>query len=125
MDYDLILYRQKKVDGAVLGKILTRTGKEYNTLENEKYIFPAGEYKAFRRYSKKNGRVIELKNVRGRSYIQLHAGNYKNDTEGCVLVGEGVTEKIPAVWNSFKAMNSILREIKDKENIKIKVKEVY
>ena len=48
---------------------------------------PAGTYAATARVSEKNGRVIELMGVRGREFVQLHAGNHVDQTLGCLLLG--------------------------------------
>lgn len=49
---------------------------------------PAGDFDGFVRLSPSRGyEVPELKNVPGRSNIQIHKGNSVADTEGCILVG--------------------------------------
>lgn len=57
--------------------------------QQEISAIPAGTYAAKARVSEKNGRVIELINVRGREFVQLHAGNHVDQTLGCVLLGTG------------------------------------
>lgn len=32
--------------------------------------------------------VYELKNVLGRTYVLIHAGNYHENTEGCLMPGK-------------------------------------
>lgn len=63
-------------------------------VSNEKNIscIPAGYYIAQYRKSPSNGDVIELKNVPNRSYIQIHAGNYTSQIEGCILVGDSLAD---------------------------------
>jgi hypothetical protein len=51
--------------------------------------------------------LIELSDVPGRSEILIHPGNYPRDTQGCVLLGLGVDEKLPAVWQSRKAVTKL------------------
>lgn len=49
---------------------------------------PAGRYECFRRLSPARGyEVFELKDVPGRSNVQIHKGNSVADTLGCILVG--------------------------------------
>jgi len=40
------------------------------------------------RYRDMHKGMLHLKNVPGFKYILIHVGNYKEDTEGCILVGE-------------------------------------
>ena len=56
---------------------------------NKPYIscIPSGVYKAFRRASERNGNVIELNDVPGRTFIQIHIGNTADDLSGCIAVG--------------------------------------
>ncbi len=82
--------------------------------ENERGIscIPAGTYEAFKRMSPKNGSVIELLNVKDRSNIQIHRGNYTRQIEGCVLVGDSVkfldADSIPDVATSGQTMDKLL-----------------
>jgi len=55
--------------------------------QQEISAIPAGTYAAKARVSDKNGRVIELIDVRGRDLVQLHAGNHVDQTIGCLLLG--------------------------------------
>lgn len=49
---------------------------------------PVGIYDAVKFNSPSNGECILLKDVPNRSYIEIHAGNYYTDIEGCILVGK-------------------------------------
>lgn len=52
---------------------------------------PAGTYELELVDSPKFGQdTISLKNVEGFGFIRIHAGNTEKDTEGCILVGEGL-----------------------------------
>lgn len=113
----ILIRREKNIKGAVLGVLRYKDLRLY-TLESEKDIIPTGEYKAFMRESPSNGRVIELKNVKNRSYIQIHVGNYLRDTQGCILVGKKRSVRLPAVLQSKSAMKELLNKVKNK---KIKV----
>lgn len=57
--------------------------------DNEPQIscIPAGWYKCRKIVSPSHGECIEIMNVVGRTYIQIHAANYARQLLGCVAVG--------------------------------------
>jgi hypothetical protein len=57
--------------------------------DNEKQIscIPAGKYKIRLHDSPKFGKVYQVCDVPDRSHILIHAGNTKEDTHGCILLG--------------------------------------
>ena len=49
---------------------------------------PPGTYQVKKRNSPRYGiGTFEVKDVPGRSFILIHAGNYYQDTKGCILLG--------------------------------------
>jgi hypothetical protein len=46
-----------------------------------------GEFKVVVHNSPTYGRCLKIIDVKGRTYILIHWGNYRNNTEGCILVG--------------------------------------
>lgn len=88
-------------------------------LQNEQKIscIPEGEYKFSKMFSQKLGWVYRLKNVSGRSLIDIHKGNSVLDIEGCILVGMKrgtINEKgriYPAVLNSKDALDRLFELI--------------
>ena len=54
---------------------------------NEKRVscIPAGRYDLRWKESPKFGRRLHVEDVRGRTHILIHAGNYQCDTLGCIL----------------------------------------
>lgn len=105
----LILRRVDKNDRRVYGRIEADGGRIVvpHTLEEPwrdengdglgdtgRSCIPAGEYPVFLRKSRLHGGtgkrtydVPELRDVPGRSHVQIHIGNTLADTEGCILVG--------------------------------------
>jgi len=87
---------------------------ELANLNNQKNIscIPEGVYNYLFKMSKKNGAVLELSDVKDRTNIQMHAGNYTRQTLGCILVGDGIKwldkDGIPDVTNSVKTLNKLL-----------------
>ncbi|TDX52130.1 DUF5675 family protein [Orenia marismortui] len=104
------------VDGEKVGYTLERTWK--NNLPNESCI-PPGEYKAFikkKETSRWSYDVIQLEDVFKRTAIQIHVGNYPDDTQGCILVGKGKGKD--AVWSSRDAFEELMSKI-DSEELKV------
>jgi hypothetical protein len=58
---------------------------------------PTGVYLVRWEDRPKHGRVLALVYVPNREDILIHVGNYPKDTEGCILVGRGVTDTEPAL----------------------------
>ena len=88
-------------------------------LDNERNIscIPEGKYKASKYNSYKNGAVILLADVPDRSYIQIHAGNYTRDVEGCILVGNSIKyldeDSVLDVTNSLSTLRKLLTRLPD------------
>jgi hypothetical protein len=54
-----------------------------------KTAIPYGRYKIILQYSKKHNKMVPLLlDVTGFTSIEIHAGNFPSDTEGCILPGE-------------------------------------
>jgi len=110
-------------DESTIGRILINDEEIGRTLElpwrnNERKIsrIPKGEYKAFIRNDGKRKWRLQLKNVKDRSYIQIHIGNYQRDITGCILVGEDVikhTNKECMVTNSKKTMDRLFDKMSE------------
>lgn len=49
---------------------------------------PTGTYQVVPRESPKFGNHFWIRNVPGREWVLFHAGNFRESTEGCVLVGK-------------------------------------
>ena len=91
--------------------------------DNQRSIscIPKGEYDVELRYSPSRGLVFHVKDVPGRSYILIHAGNFastykRTDTEGCILIGDrlGVLAGLPVVLNSRLTLKKMMRLINGK-----------
>lgn len=62
---------------------------EPSWLLNESWVscIPSGSYTLSKRHSSRYKDHFEIRNVKDRSNILIHIGNYFRNTEGCVLVG--------------------------------------
>ncbi len=72
----------------------------------------AGSYLVSKVNSPKFGEgTFSVNNVKGRSHILIHAGNFTRDIEGCILLGEKFADidndKITDVTNSRNTINKL------------------
>lgn len=94
--------------------------------DNQRSIsrIPAGEYQVKIRQSHKYGAIFHLQDVKGRSYILIHAGNwagdiskgYRTDSMGCILLGYKVAllHKQRAVTNSRTTLQTFMSKLDNK-----------
>jgi hypothetical protein len=78
---------------------------------------PAGRYGVALRSSAKYKQHFHVKNVPERSYILIHKGNFRRNTEGCVLVGRDFqridSDNLLDVTSSNATMQSLLSLLKN------------
>ncbi len=81
-------------------------------------------YKGIKYLSNKNDDVIQITNVKDRSHIQIHSGNYTSQIEGCILVGDSIkflnNDGIPDVTNSKNTLRKLLDLLPNHFDISIK-----
>jgi len=103
---------------------------EFRTLElpwlnNKRKVscIPTGDYKVKKRYSKKFGNHFHIQNVKDRSYILIHKGNYYTDILGCILVGDDLSyindDNEIDVVNSVNTMKQLLKRLPNKFDLSI------
>jgi hypothetical protein len=84
---------------------------------------PAGHYVGKKYDSQKHGHVILLEGVPDRSYIEIHAGNYTRQIQGCILVGDAIkyldSDFIPDVTNSRNTLNDLLSILPDQFTVTV------
>lgn len=89
------LIRLKNSKGAVLGVLKGDRNDTYYTVENAEKLIPCGRYSIKDTWSPRFNRTLPLvvgvddntasvKDTRG---IRVHAGNSKDDSAGCLIVG--------------------------------------
>ncbi|CAL9974226.1 hypothetical protein VPHF99_0189 [Vibrio phage F99] len=126
-----IILKTVKQPDCTLG-VLTVEGSDFRcfTLElpdkgnaSNVSCIPAGTYEYFKRVSNAKGNVIELRNVVGRKYVQVHTGNFTSDILGCILVGKTIADinadGIPDVTSSGNTMKALLSVLDDEGTITI------
>ena len=117
---NLLLIRDDFSDKSTLGKMFLNGEMFCQTLElpyldNQRSIscIPEGEYKVRLRTAKESATRdylhLLVQDVKGRSYILVHIGNFPKDTKGCILVGQ--SRQQDSVNNSRIAMELLLKEI--------------
>jgi len=104
------------IDGKHIGRTL-----ELPYRNNEPMIsaIPAGTYKAFMRVDGKRGWRIQLKDVQDRAFIQIHVGNYQDEIEGCILLGDSVSKNGSQcmVTNSRNTVEILRQQIASKGDL--------
>lgn len=79
--------RFTKADGTILFDVLE---EEWKDNERNESCIPAGRYVCRRTiYFRHGHETFEITGVPHRSRILFHVGNTEEDTDGCVLVGQG------------------------------------
>lgn len=110
------------VDNKFFGYTLEPQRKGSNEVSHLNRCINTGKYVAVYEYSAKfKKHLIELKNVRNHTEIKIHAGNYRKDTRGCILVG--LRSDVGCVLDSRVAIDMLndMAKIAKKNNEKIEV----
>ena len=88
---------------------------------------PPGKYIAAKTRSPRFGETFEVLDVPHRSHILFHAGNTKDDTQGCILLGRkwGVLKSERAVLNSGATFRDFLAILADHDEFNLTVEEHF
>jgi len=116
-------------EGKHLCFTLERSYADLNALEAISPKLPAGEYKCVKGMHRLSGmaeefETFEVMNVPGHWGILFHVGNYNEDSEGCILVGEGLGRRYKngvMLTNSKKAFAKLMALLKDVEQFTLLV----
>ena len=100
------------IDGIFICNTLEDKVRLLNSYEDKVYAkkaIPYGRYKVILSYSPHFKQLLpEILNVEFFKYIRMHAGNDKEDTKGCILVGECRDVKEGYIYNSNKALKKVM-----------------
>ena len=81
---------------------------------------PMGKYICRRYTSTKFGKTFQIMDVPGRTYILFHKGNFADDTEGCVLLGEGYEGD--GISQSGKAFDEFTSKLVDVDEFQLNIR---
>jgi hypothetical protein len=88
--------------------------------DNKPFVscIPTGSYVCRRVLSKRFGETFEVMDVPGRTRILFHKGNTAQDTEGCIILGRGLSgsPQSPSIYYSDIAMSNFLEHLKGEES---------
>lgn len=119
-------YKQMKIfikrldvtDHGIFGH-LTMDGSGFNcvTLERHDIAIPTGTYKVtlYNSPDHDNALVPLLHDVPGRSFIEIHWGNWESNSKGCILVGK--ERDGWAIDASKDAFDDLMLQLKDCDDI--------
>jgi hypothetical protein len=116
---ELKLVRKWHAHGTTIGELFLDGKWQCYTLEDEvrehkiygETAIPAGTYKVVLSQSKRFRRQLpELLNVPEFTGIRIHPGNTKEDTEGCILVGN--TRGVASVGDSRAAFGTLMEKLR-------------
>ena len=108
------------VDNEFFGYTLEPQIKGSNEKSYLNRCIDTGQYVAEYEYSPKfKQHLIELKNVPNHTEIKVHAGNFKRDTRGCILVG--LRSEVGCVLDSKIAVDMLNTWAKNAKNSNVKI----
>lgn len=103
-DFTLTIHRQYTSEQCTSGYLAINGEIKAYTLElpwqgNEPEIssIPSGEYSANLRYDHSDKWRIELRDVPGRTVVQIHTGNLPADSIGCILIGQELGDDLCSI----------------------------
>ena len=88
---------------------------------------PAQQYTCRRHHSQRFGETFQIMDVTGRTSVLFHAGNFKQDTLGCVLLAQhyGKLKGRRAVLNSGNTFKAFMAAMNGTDEFHLTIREVY
>ena len=105
------------------GKLIT-DGFQCLTVEREwkqnlgdESCIPLGHYECQLYDSPRHGKVYQVMNVSGRSFIEIHPANIQNELKGCIALGNhwGTIGSAWGVLNSQKTVSDFMTHMEGEE----------
>lgn len=118
------------INGTFFSHTLEDKVRILNSYEDKIYgetAIPIGRYKVIISYSNHFKQLMpEIVNVEFFKGIRIHAGNHKDNTNGCILVGECKNIEKGYIYNSKNTYNKLFKILQEainrKEEIYINIK---
>lgn len=114
----ITIQRQTEGSSCITGTILVNDRHVAHTLERPNInntpqisAVPAGTYQATVRFDHADAWRLELQDVPGRQNVQIHVGNWVNQTRGCILIGASVDASTCTISDSRAAYRQFQRAI--------------
>lgn len=109
---ELSVKRSTPIGEALPGELLLDGEHFGHTLERVAVAIPVGRYKLGIHDSPHFQRQMpELLDVPGRSDILIHWGNYPENSDGCILVGESQDGKTGDIYNTRAMFDTLWRTV--------------
>lgn len=123
---NLVLHREQLLSDRTIGKLSVEDSyASYYTLEDTdrkmedgeekvpgKTAIPRGKYKIQLTMSNRFKRILPLLlDVPQFSSIRIHSGNTPANTEGCILVGKGLSGATMDITKSLLALNELMEAL--------------
>lgn len=86
---------------------------------------PAQQYTCKRYRSRSFGETFLITEVPDRSKVLFHWGNWRSNTEGCILLGTGIMWEKRGITNSKRAFEKFMVIMRQYDTIHLTIKEVY
>jgi hypothetical protein len=109
---NLNLLRYASFDRCTFGRLSIDAQFECYTLERPEVQIPAGTYSVEVTFSPRFQRFLPLlDSVPGRTDIRIHMGNCPKDTEGCILVGQQISQDSQMILSSLASLTPLVQKI--------------
>lgn len=93
-----------------------------------KSCVPGGGYVVAHRYSDTYGEHFILRDVEGREWILIHAGNFYTNTEGCLLIGKRFVDidndGLMDITNSRETLDKLVDIVPKGESFRLRINRV-
>jgi hypothetical protein len=107
----LVLCRSTPIGEALPGELTVNGEHAAWTLERVAVAIPSGYYEVKLYDSPHFGRLMPWLQVPRREYVLMHWGNYPQNSDGCILVGETQDPSTGDIFNTQKKFNELFPAI--------------
>lgn len=129
-----IVRLETSFESGTFGVMLIDGMLAYTTIEPPVYgnqkshsCIPEGQYESRRIICPSFGETFMVANVPNRTNILIHKGNTKNETEGCIIIGQypGKLRHQRAVMNSGKSFDEFMFRLAGNNSFRLCIKSIW